>query len=56
MFQIYTSYINTFVQKYCVNNIFTTDQAGGKQGVCECLGQRLINKIVLNELNKIVEI
>ena len=57
MFKLYTSCINTFVQQRCeVNNIVTTEQAGGKQGVWGCLEQLLINKTVLNEVNKIAEI
>ena len=50
MFKLYTSCINTFVQQHCeMNNIVTTEQAGGKRGVWGCLEQLLINKTVINE-------
>ena len=51
MFKLYTSCINTFVQQHGeMNNIVTTEQAGGKSGVWGCLEQLLINKTVLNEV------
>ena len=50
MFKLYTSCINTFVQQSCeMINIVTTEQTGGKRGICGCLEQLLINKTVLNE-------
>ena len=53
MFKLYTSCINTFVQQHCeMNNIVTTEQAGGKRGVWGCLEQLLINKTVLNEVKQ----
>ena len=53
MFKLYTSCINTFVQQHCeMNNIVTTEQAGGKRGDWGCLEQLLINKTVLNEVKQ----
>ena len=53
MFKLYTSCINTFVQQHCeMNNIVTTEQAGGKRGVWGCLEQLLINKTFLNEVKQ----
>ena len=53
MFKLYTSCINTFVQQHCeMNNIVTTEQAGGKRGVWGCLEQLLINKTVLTEVKQ----
>ena len=53
MFKLYTGHINTFVQEHCeINNIVTTEQAGGKRGVWGCLEQLLIHKTVLNEVKQ----
>ena len=53
MFKLNTSCINTFVQQHCeINNIVTTEQAGGKRGVWGCIEQLLINKNVLNEVKQ----
>ena len=51
MFKLYTGCINTFLQHHCeINNIITSEQAGGKRNVWGCVKQLLINKIVLNEV------
>ena len=53
MFKLCTSCINTFVQEDCeINNIVTTEQAGGKRGVWGSTEQLLINKTVLNEVKQ----
>ena len=50
MFKLYTGCINVFLQDHCeVNNIITTEQAGGKRMVLE---QLLINKNILEEVIK----
>ncbi|XP_057310291.1 uncharacterized protein LOC130648267 [Hydractinia symbiolongicarpus] len=51
MFKMYTGCINVFLQDHCeVNNIITTEQAGGKRDVWGCVEQLLINKTVLSEV------
>ena len=45
MLKLYTSYINQFLEHHCeVNDIVTTEQAGGKKEVWGCPEQLLINK------------
>ena len=50
-FKLYTGCIDTFLQNHCeINNIITSEQAGGKRDVWVCVEQLLINKTVLNEV------
>ena len=45
--------MNQLLQHHCdINNIVTTEQAGGKKDVWGCLEQLLINKTILEEVTK----
>ena len=53
MLKPHTSSINLFLQVHCeINNIVTTEQAGGKKDVRDCLEQLMINKIITRGGNK----
>ena len=53
MLKLYTNCINQLLQHHCdINNIVTTEQAGGKKDVWGCLEQLLINKTILEEVTK----
>ena len=53
MLKLYTSFINRFSQDHCeINKIITAEQAGGKKDVRGCLGQFMINKMILDEVIK----
>ena len=48
MLKLYTSCINQMLQNHCeMNNIITTEQAGGKKDVLGCFEQLLVNKTVI---------
>ena len=51
--KLYTSCLNIFLQNHCeVNEIITSEQAGGKRGVWGCTEQLLIDKSILSEIRK----
>ena len=53
VYKLYTSCLNIFLQNHCeVNNIITSEQAGGKRSVWGCTEQLLINKSILSEVRQ----
>ena len=53
MYKIFTGILNLFIVDHCTtNNIITIEQAGGKPGSWGCTDQLLINKMILDEVQK----
>ena len=53
VYKLYTSCLNIFLQNHCeVNEIITSEQAGGKRSVWGCTEQLLINKSILSEVRQ----
>ena len=51
VYKQYTSCLNIFLQNHCeVNEIITSEQAGGKRSVWGCTKQLLTNKSILSEV------
>ena len=51
--KLYTSCLNISLQNRCeVNEIITSEQAGGKRGVWGCTEQLPIDKSILSEIRK----
>ena len=51
--KLYTSCVNIFLQNHCeVNEIITSEQAGGKRGVWGCTEQLPIDNSILSEIRK----
>ena len=52
-YKIHTSCLNIFLTDHCdQNNIITSEQVAGKEGVWGCVKQLLLNKAVLSEVKK----
>ena len=53
VYKLYTSCLNIFLQNHCeVNEIITSEQAGGKRSVWGCTEQLLINKSILSKVRQ----
>ena len=53
VYKLYNSCLNVFLQNHCeVNEIITSEQAGGKRSVWGCTEQLLINKSILSEVRQ----
>ena len=53
MLKLYTSCINQFLHDHCeINKIVTTEQAGGKKDIWDCLELLMISKMILGEVIK----
>ena len=53
VYKLYTSCLNIFLQNHCeVNEIITSEPAGGKRRVWGCTEQLLINKSILSEIRR----